>query len=195
MNDTKQGRPQTHSALLVCYEEREGGEIYFLAIRYTEKKNCNPVTFVKFPVETGLERESPRQTATSGMYQEVASSPSTFSFRFVSEEPIYKQECAGDPDKGGGTHTKCVFLITGIKGDIRTIDLVEEGKRGRSDEKLSPPQWYEADELFDLMKERGVKFHRTALIRALSTLARERTVYARYSKVLENPLNREYLAD
>jgi len=33
------------------------------------------------------------------------------------------------------------------------------------------------------------------LIRALSTLARERTVYARYSKVLENPLNREYLAD
>lgn len=191
--ENTQGR-QTHSALMVCYEERDGS-VHFLAMNYTEVKNGNTVTFVKFPVETGLGNEAPKDTATSGMYQEIAKNPSDFSFRFVQDAPILEQRCAGDADKGGGTHTKCVFLLTGLRGSLRDIPLVEEGKRGRSDETLGPPKWYEAAELLDLMKERGVRFHRTALVRALAHLAQDRGIYNQYRTLLEHPLNQQYLTE
>ena len=194
MNE-EQGRPATHSSLLVCYEEGEANEIRFLAMRYTEVKNGNPVTFVKFPVETGIGGEAAKDTATSGMYQEIAKTPNDFGFRFAQEGPIYQQECEGDADKGGGTHTKCVFLLTGLRGDLRESEMVEEGKRGRSDENLGPPTWHEAAGLLELMKERGVRFHRTALMRALAHLAQERGVYNKYRGLLESPHNQEYLVD
>lgn len=193
MNET-QGRP-THSSLLVCYREGEASEIHFLAMHYTEVKNGNPVTFVKFPVETGIGNEAAKDTATSGMYQEIAKTPSDFGFRFAQAEPIYQLECAGDADKGGGTHTKCVFLLTGLRGELRADELVEEGKKGRGDEKLGPPTWYEAAVLLDLMKERGVRFHRTALMRALAYLAQERGVYNKYRGLLESLHNQQYLTD
>jgi hypothetical protein len=163
-------------------------------MNYTEVKNDNPVTFVKFPVETGLGEETPKQTATSGMYQEVAKQ-SDFIFRFVNDEPFFLREIPGDADKGGGVHIKCAFLITGLRGMLRNTDLIEEGKQGRSNETLGPPQWYEAAELLSLMKERGVRFHCTVLVRALAHLAQERRVYERYKGVLEHPLNQHYLAD
>ncbi len=194
MNSSTQGRPRTHSALLVCYEEREDGEIHFLAMNYTEVKNCNPVTFVKFPVETGIGNETPKDTATSGMYQEVAKNRD-FAFRFVSDEPFFSRDFPGDADKGGGVHTKCAFLLTKITGELRDTVLVEEGRLGRSNETLSPPKWYEASELLMLMKERGVKFHCAILVRALAHLAQERNVYNRYRAILEHPLNQQYLAD
>ena len=198
--NTEQGRPNsikiTHSAVLVFYERREtAGEIHFLAMQYTIVKNGNPWTTTKFPVETGMAGETPVQTAISGAHQELPEREQDCRFEFVEEEPIYLQKCDGDPEKGGGIHEKHVFLLTGLQGELRREPKVEKGKQGRSDETLGPPQWYEAAELFELMEERGVLFHRIALLRALSFLSKDPVVCKRYAGLISDQRYQQFLSD
>ena len=201
MNST-QGRPNsansvkiTHSAVLVFYEAMGVGEIRFLAFQYTIQKNCNPWTTYKFPTETGIEGETPEQTAISGAHQEIPENPSDFGFCFAQEKPIYVQKCDGDPEKGGGIHEKIVFLLSDLRGELRKTAKIEKGKHGRGDETLSPPRWYEAAELFELMEERGVLFHRIALLRALAVLAKDSAVCKRYAGIISDARYQQYLSD
>jgi hypothetical protein len=194
----KQGRPdgkETHSAVMVFYERGNAGEVRFLAFQYTVLKNCNPWTTYKFPTETGLENETPEQTAISGAHQEIPENPNDFGFKFAEIEPIYVHECEGDLDKGGGVHKKYVFLMTDVRGELRKAPKVERGKSSRGDETLSPPKWFEASVLFELMEERGVMFHRIALLRALSRLATDHAVFDKYQALLSDQQYARFLID
>lgn len=130
--NTTQGRPNsvkiTHSAVLVFYEAIEAEEIRFLAFQYTIQKNCNPWTTYKFPTETGIEGETPKQNAISGAHQEISENPSNFRFSFALEKPIYIQRFDGDPEKGGGVHEKIVFLLTDLRGELRKTAKIEKGE-------------------------------------------------------------------
>lgn len=163
----------THASLVVCYRESATakGEIDFLSFQYTKEKNGGvPWTTYKFPTETGLQGEKPLQTAVSGICQELAENPNDFRFRFVFDEPIYMQVCESDRKKGQiGQH---------------------EGN-----ETLGPPEWYEAEKLFELMEERGVLFHRIALLRALSVLAKDPIICKRYAGLLADEAYQKYLVD
>ncbi len=164
-------------------------------MQYTVAKNGNPWTTYKFPVETGMPGETPEQTAISGAYQEIPERESDFGFEFAQETQIYLQKCDGDPEKGGVIHEKHVFLLTNLRGELRSMPKIEKGKLGREDETLGPPKWYEAADLFDLMEERGVLFHRIALLRALSVLARDPVVCKRYIGLISDQRYQKYLAD
>lgn len=162
-----------HASLIVCYREatEKKGEIELLSFQYTKEKNGGvPWTTYKFPTETGLSGENPLQTAVSGICQELADNPNTFRFRFVSDEPIYVQVCESDRKRGQiGQH---------------------EGN-----EILGPPSWCEAEKLFELMEERGVLFHRIALLRALAYLAKDAEICKRYAGLLSDEAYQKYLVD
>lgn len=72
---------------------------------------------------------------------------------------------------------------------------LRRGKHGRGDETLGHLRWYEAAELFELMEERGVLFHRVVLIRALTVLAKDSVVCKRYAGITSDARYQKYLSD
>ena len=185
----------THSSMVVFWESGEGGEVRFLAFQYTRKKNGQPWTTWRFPTETGEEGadETPMDTAISGMHQEIPRDPNDFHFEFDnSGQSIWVKPCDGDADKGGGIHEKHVFLARIKRGELRAQPFEEPAKTDpktgaeHPGETLGPPTWFEAETLLVMMHERGIHFHREALVKALGFLAKDKAVAVRYGKLLES---------
>lgn len=179
--------PTSHSSLVVFWRPLgEDGAVELLAFQYSVPRNGHPYLTWRFPNETGEIAETALQTAVSCADQEVAQSPDEFRCVFSNDDkPVWCQERAGDSDKGGGRHTKCVFVAQVTGGDLRTTPKQEVGKGDRPVETLGPPMWFEARNLLQLMEERGLQFHRQALKRALGFLAVNPSIASNYQDLLE----------
>ncbi len=182
----------THSSMVIFWESSDvPGELRFLAFQYTRKKNGNLWTTWRFPNETGVENEEPMHTAVSGMHQEIPLNPNEFQFDFDNlGKPIWVKRCDGDPEKGGGIHEKHVFIARVGRGELRRQPFEEPAKTDpktgieHPGETLGPPTWFEAGKLLEMMHERGLPFHKEALVRAVGFLAKDRLVSNHYDKLL-----------
>lgn len=182
----------THSSLVIFWEPGSEGEVSLLAFQYTRNQRGNPWTTWRFPSETGVEGEGPMQTAVNGMQQEIPADPNSFHFEFDnSGGPVWTKRCDGDKDKGGGIHEKHVFLARIKRGELRKEPFHEPAKtdpktgKEHPAEILGPPAWFEAQTLLGMMHERGIHFHREALVRAIAFLASDKSVATLYGKLLD----------
>lgn len=163
----KRPRPtgDSHASLGVVYRQDEDGTVYFLTLLYTiettdEREKTTSYQSWRFPVETGEDKETPKETMVGGLMQEIAAEPDPdkFSVAFAAEDPIVKMslpaDTRGPSGKKFGTET------------------------------LGAPQYVEAYDLSVKMFERGVRFHLTALKAALNHLAQDPKVCARYQDTL-----------
>jgi hypothetical protein len=138
-----------------------------------------------FPMETGESTDqTPLQTANAGVQTEIAQVEGGLVVEFGNDQqPIFSFPVRGD---NGGTHTKHVFIGRVVSGRMRS-DKPRQDKNPRNGriEELGLPEYKEAEVLLGLMRQRGKRFHRIALIEALSFLAKDPKVVKRYWELLE----------
>jgi hypothetical protein len=181
--------PSMFDALSFWYEIRKPGSSFVYSAQ-------------KFLAEGGEHGETPWQTVCSGIFSELSArpeDPTSIEFRAADPrngqaepEPFLVHRSAGDPSKGAEWHDKYVYIVL-IRPES-DVNFRQDIKPEGPNERIGPPEYMEAGELWKLMAERGQAFHRAVLFRtikrfaATSSAARER-----YSFILDNPLSQNLM--
>ena len=155
--------------------------VEFLAIQYTRRNS----TQWRFPYGRGAMNESPIQTLSRQMANEVAKDKSDFALNLIDKYPIHA-ELRPDERITGGTHAKIFFLANLIRGECRTCERLDRGRQAWLDETLGPPEWIEVAELLDLMRHTHAPIsHQRAAFFGLRTLAQlDSDISSRYEVTL-----------
>ncbi|MFA6552393.1 MAG: hypothetical protein WCT19_02720 [Candidatus Paceibacterota bacterium] len=183
---------QSHACTVIFYRVyADTGGVEFLSFTYTETKNNHPVITWRFPTESQDEynnRETPLETLTACVTQEIALDEKLFPFQLTPQEPVYSDFVQSQKDRTG-KHAKLVFLAQTEHTAFRTTPKDDRKLVGDKIEveTLGPPEWHEAEELHLMMEQRGTSFHRSALLKALETLAVEKKVFEKYINLLKKP--------
>lgn len=205
----------SHASLIVPIRPglREG-TIEVMAFLYTKNKSSGgSFTSWKFPMETGEPGETPWQTASNGVRDELSDkaeqdkllttpTDNANPLDFCSVDPIGSNSqpppflvsrFTGDPIKGYEWHDKYVYLIYLNPHTLSHLRKVV--KNDGKGEILGVPEFVEIGMLWERMKERGQAFHRAVLFRTIVRFGsnQQSPYYAKYRSILEDPQSLNFL--
>jgi len=161
---------------IIIFKVDDDGHVSIATMEYTK----NGHSTIRIPVGTGEDGEDLLAALHRETVEEVAKDPENFEFRSLNgERPVWGM-FAPDQDDPNGLHLKAVYAIEVTCGELRDYAKMD------GDELLGP---LSMTEVSDLIKEMGrpgrsVFFHRQALAKILSVLAREKPIWDHYSGLI-----------
>jgi hypothetical protein len=156
---SQSGKGGAHAAIVALYKTSEDGTVHFLAMIVEQISPRQGFRFC-LPAETQeMDEEQPLMTANACVETEMAATEGQLRYT-INPTPVLVESVPADS--------------ASFKKEVRT-------------EKLGPPEWFEAGELFNNLCQRGKPFHRRALFHALGRVAGlHREVYEHYQQELES---------